>query len=139
MLSTLKELKEYVNFPTKVAKRITGNVYTLSKNKCSSNVIEKTLKYGDEVCVKRIMNELLFNPVSSREKNIEQRLYSATYIQKAAFIEIVDLLKNDYGNYVIQTCLNESKIKASGFYLLMIQLLSPIKHNFECKRIKQHL
>ena len=135
----LKELKEYANFPTKVAKRITGNVYILSKNKCSSNVIEKTLKYGDEVCVKRIMNELLFNPVSSREKNIQQRLYSATYIQKAAFIEIVDLLKNDYGNYVIQTCLNESKIKASGLYLLMIQLLSPIKHNFECKRIKQHL
>lgn len=120
-------LKLDPNFPTKIAKRITGQVYHFSKQKVSSNVIEKCLKEGDSDCVKRLMNELLFNP---NLRMSGSKIYSPAFIKERAKMQLIELLQDNYGNYVIQTCLNESKEKASKEYKMMIDLLLPVWSHF---------
>lgn len=130
-------LKIDSEIPTKITKRVAGQIYRLSKQKFSSNVIEKCLKEGDCNCVKRIMNEFLFNPV------IKPKIYSRSFIEISAQNQILDLLRDDFGNYVIQTCLNESMIKTNKEYLLMIKLLLPIQrqimNTYYGKKISHHL
>jgi hypothetical protein len=116
-------LKLDPNFPTKIVKRINGQVYNFSKQKISSNVIEKCFLQGNSDCVKRLMNELLFNP---NLRMSGSKIYSPDYVKERARIELNDLLQDSFGNYVVQTCLNVSKDKTKEEYKMMIDLLRPI-------------
>lgn len=134
------ELKIDPKICNKFVKAITGQVYSFSKHKFSSNVIEKCIKNGDGDCVKRIMNELLFNPKISINK---MKIYSESFIKKKAQQQMLDLLQDKFGNYVIQTCLNESMLKANHEYNLMVELLLPIKYRIKyitySNKIMSHL
>lgn len=134
------DLKLDPTFPTKITKKIIGKIYHFSKQKFSSNVIEKCLKEGDSDCIKRIMNELLFNPNIRMSK---LKPYSPSLIEKRAQDQLIELLLDNFGNYVIQTCLNEAITKANKEYNLMIKLLLPVynqfKHTIYGKKIIHHL
>jgi len=52
---------KYPNVPAQLIKKFQGEIYSLAKQKFSSNVIEKCLKDGDPLCCKRVMSELLFD------------------------------------------------------------------------------
>lgn len=71
----------------------------MSKQKFSSNVVEKCLKVGNGECVARIICEILDMPYSDgplcpRNKEVAQQ-------------NLTELIHDSYGNYVIQTCLGE--------------------------------
>lgn len=134
IIQHILDVKLDAKFPTKIVERLTGQIYQLSKQKFSSNVIEKCLKVGDNDCVRHIMNEFIFNPKINTNES---------YFRLKVRDEIVKLLQDDFGNYVIQTCLNESLTKAPKEYLLMIKLLLPIQRQLSCtsygKKISHHL
>jgi len=118
------ELK-YPNIPGELIKSFQGQIYYLAKQKFSSNVIEKCLKEGDSVCVKRVMSELLFDTNSVMN---ETSALSRSFLKKKAQEQLFDLLQDCFGNYVVQTCLSEGITKANREYLLMVELLVPYSH-----------
>jgi len=116
---------KYPNVPAQLIKKFQGEIYSLAKQKFSSNVIEKCLKDGDPLCCKRVMSELLF------ETNVmitEANANSINFLRKKAQELLLDLLHDSFGNYVVQTCLSEGISKANQEYLLMVELLSPFAH-----------
>jgi hypothetical protein len=108
-------------------KRLTGNIYNLSLDKYSSNVIEKCLKFGSSECIKRIMNELLYNPNLS----VKDYACSESFLKDKVQTQLLNLINDGYGNYVMQTCLNVAKIKAYEEYILMVKLLMPSWNQFK--------
>jgi hypothetical protein len=118
------ELK-YPNIPGDLIKSFQGQIYYLAKQKFSSNVIEKCLKEGDSICVKRVMSELLFDTNSVIN---ETNALSRSFLKKKAQEQLFDLLQDCFGNYVVQTCLSEGVTKANREYLLMVELLVPYSH-----------
>jgi hypothetical protein len=74
----------YPDIANQVAKRFMGHLTELSTQKFSSNVIEKCLKQGDPVCRAAMINEIMEGD------------------------NLVVLLQDPYGNYVVQTALSVS-------------------------------
>jgi len=97
-----------------IIEQIKGKLYHLSKQKFSSNVVEKCLKSGDPKCVLSVMHELLLNDEGT--------------ILDTAQTQLLDLLQDSYGNYVVQTCLSEGAIHAPREYVLMVALIAPYFH-----------
>jgi len=110
------------NLPADLIKRFQGHIYQLAKQKFSSNVIEKCLKAGNSVCVKRVMSELLFDTNSNLS---ELNSLSRSFLKKKAQEQLFDLLQDCFGNYVVQTCLTEGITKSNREYMLMVELLVP--------------
>jgi hypothetical protein len=71
-----------------IMQKMYGQFYTLSIMKFSSNVVEKCLEKGDDITIAKFMEEIC---------------------QKS---KVMDLMKNPFGNYVVQKALKLS----SGFY-----------------------
>ena len=126
VIQTVLDSNTDPNFPTKIIKKATCKIHQFSIEKHSSNVIEKCIKQGNTECVKRVMNELLF--FSTYEKKVQDAL--------------LKLISDNYGNYVIQTCLVESVKKSRIEYHLMLKTLYPIWYKFKhyhIKIINEHL
>lgn len=88
----------------RIVKSIKGKVIELSNHKFASNVVEKCLQHGSEKDRKEIIDEFLesTNYEGSEEINIGgQQLSGALYT----------MMKDRYGNYVIQKCIEVSKGK----------------------------
>lgn len=69
----------------------------LSNHKFASNVVEKCLEYGSEKDRKEIVDEILLNNDEDSMQNMNGSLYQ--------------MMKDRYGNYVIQKCIEVSKGK----------------------------
>ena len=67
--------------------QLEGHFGDLSMQKCSSNVVEKCLKYAGEEHRTRVIQELIDNP------------------------RLDQIMQDPYGNYVIQAALNQSKVR----------------------------
>jgi len=131
------ELNMLSDLPTNLIKNLEGNLYFLSKQKFSSNVVEKCLKLGDDECSRRIMRELLgMDPNTTDQTEMDA---IPDKIKKQLF----DLLQDCFGNYVIQTCLSEGVTKAPGEYYTMSQVLkaflNQIRNTPYSKRIQNLL
>ena len=68
-----------------------GSYVTLSMNKYGSNVVEKCLEDAGEEHSARIITEILHDP------------------------DLLKVLQDPYGNYVVQSALNVSKVIQSSF------------------------
>jgi len=113
--------------------QLEGKLYRLSKQKFSSNVVEKCLKSGDPKCVLRVMRELLLEtPNPSLPAQSLQPIDQAQY-------QLLQLLQDSYGNYVVQTCLSEGAVHAPREYRIMVALIAPhvyeLRNTPHCKRI----
>jgi len=119
------------NLPTKIIKQLQGKLFYLSRQKFSSNVVEKCLKCGSSECVILVMKEILgeINAPQEHLRDTKRKLYK--------------LLQDSYGNYVIQTCLSEGSQKAPKEYLLMREMILPffnkIRNTPYAKRINSLL
>ena len=87
----------------KIVRSIKGKVIDLSNHKFASNVVEKSLQYGNEKERKEIIDEFLeSNKYDLGEEvnslNGGQQLNGALYT----------MMKDRYGNYVIQKCIEVS-------------------------------
>jgi len=111
------------NLATELIIKFQGRLLYLARLKFSSNVVEKCLKVGNSLCVTRVLRELMDedpnpevnNPIPSpHPEKIQQNL--------------VELLQDSYGNYVIQTCLSEGAVKSPSEYTRMANLLNPYIH-----------
>jgi len=102
--------------------QLEGQLYRLSKQKFSSNVVEKCLKAGDPNCVKRVMRELLLQTPDPYREPITLRP------PEEAQMQILNLLQDSFGNYVIQTCLSEGAQQAPREYIIMVALITPYIH-----------
>jgi len=111
------ELKMISELATQIIKEIGGNLYYLSKQKFSSNVVEKCLKLGDALCTVRIIRELLGYDPDLPE------LPEHVIVLEETKNKLFDLLQDSYGNYVIQTCLSEGIVKAPREYVEMSAVL----------------
>jgi hypothetical protein len=106
---------------TNIILKLTGRLYYLSKQKFSSNVVEKCLEKGDSLCSIRIMRELL-----GQEPNPEiPDPICDPSIKGKIQQQLFDLLQDSFGNYVIQTCLSEGAYKAPREYIEMTYVLKP--------------
>jgi len=103
--------------------QLEGELYRLSRQKFSSNVVEKCLKSGDPNCVKRVMRELLLETPDPRVEPVRLRPIEQAQAQ------ILDLLQDSFGNYVIQTCLSEGAVHAAREYVIMVSLIAPYIHD----------
>jgi hypothetical protein len=72
---------------SKVVDELEGHFGNLSMQKCGSHVVEQCLKQAPHVVCDKIMNELMNDP------------------------KLPHIMLDQYGNYVIQTALKESKVK----------------------------
>jgi len=80
-----------IEYPYKVIKKTKGKIISYSRQKYSSNVIEKCMQHGDEQTIKIVAEEFL-RVVGTPKK-------------------ILCLLIDSYANYVIQSLLIQSKEK----------------------------
>uniref|UniRef100_A0A6B2L4Q5 PUM-HD domain-containing protein n=1 Tax=Arcella intermedia TaxID=1963864 RepID=A0A6B2L4Q5_9EUKA len=111
------------NLATELIAELQSKLLYLSRQKFSSNVVEKCLKVGSATCVIRVLRELMDedpdpdvpNPVPSPNPEIIQQ-------------NLIELLQDSYGNYVIQTCLSEGAVKGPKEYQRMVNLLNPYVH-----------
>jgi len=111
------------NLATELIMVLQTKLLYLARQKFSSNVVEKCLKVGNSLCVTRVLRELMdedpnpevLNPTPSPHPEIIQQ-------------NLVELLQDSYGNYVIQTCLSEGAVKSTKEYLRMVNLLNPYVH-----------
>ncbi|XP_057955818.1 pumilio homolog 12 isoform X2 [Malania oleifera] len=78
--------------------QLEGNYGDLSVQKCSSNVVEKCLKYAGEECRLGIIQELINNP------------------------RLDQIMQDPYGNYVIQAALNYSK---GALHAALVEAIKP--------------
>lgn len=90
----------------------------MSKQKFSSNVVEKCLKVGNGECVGKIICEILsVEYPTDPEAVISPDQSEIEYAQK----RITELIHDSYGNYVIQTCLIEGGKKVFiGFFFTRV-------------------
>jgi hypothetical protein len=99
-----------------IATKFLGNLYYLSTQKFSSNVVEKCLKVGNPRTIAIIARELaeFQNPnlVVGGDGHSSQDL-------------IIQLLQHPYGNYVVQTALQEALTKAPREWHLMANRIRP--------------
>eukprot|EP01125_Pyxidicula_operculata_P017292 TRINITY_DN6055_c0_g1_i2.p1 TRINITY_DN6055_c0_g1~~TRINITY_DN6055_c0_g1_i2.p1 ORF type:complete len:665 (+),score=81.08 TRINITY_DN6055_c0_g1_i2:83-2077(+) len=100
--------------PTDIIIKLQGNLHYLAKQKFSSNVIEKCLKTGDSACVIRVLKEFLGDFNTTVDGKVQD--------------QIIGLLQDSYGNYVIQTCLSEGASKAHKEYSRLCETLRPFIH-----------
>jgi hypothetical protein len=100
-----------------------GQIFRMSKEKCSSNVIEKCMKSRNPICTQRVMRELLSQ--SNDPANAGAPLYKPDQHQIIVQSNLYELLQDPFGNYVLQTCLAEGAIKCPTEYVTMVQLISP--------------
>lgn len=91
----------------KIVKSIKGKVIELSNHKFASNVVEKCLEYGSDKDKKEIIDEFL---ESNYEDEHGFQLNGALY----------QMMKDRYGNYVIQKCIEVSKGKQRDILLKKI-------------------
>jgi len=100
-----------------------GEIFRMSKEKCSSNVIEKCMKSRNPVCTQRVMRELLSQ--SNDPSNPGTPIYNPDQQHIIVQTNLYELLQDPFGNYVLQTCLAEGAVKCPTEYLTMVQLISP--------------
>jgi len=100
-----------------------GEIFRMSKEKCSSNVIEKCMKSRDPVCTQKVMRELLCQ--SNDPANLGAPIFKPDQQQIIVQSNLYELLQDPFGNYVLQTCLAEGAIKCPTEYVTMVQLISP--------------
>ena len=84
--------KEYIET---ILKELKGKIIEFSKNKYGCNIIEKLLTYGNDRQKEQIYEEIIENDINDNE-----------------CIEI--LMKNEYGNYIIQKIIDNYKNNNSG-------------------------
>lgn len=89
----------------KIVKSIKGKVIELSNHKFASNVVEKCLEYGSEKDRKEIIDEFLES--TSYELGEEVVSLGGGSLNGALYT----MMKDRYGNYVIQKCIEVSKGK----------------------------
>lgn len=82
-----------------VVAQLKGRYFVLSVGKCSSNVVERCLVESGEEQSTDIINEIIGHP------------------------EIVQLMLDPYGNYVIQTAWKVSQVRSSLLQCLFMILL----------------
>eukprot|EP01129_Flabellula_baltica_P011985 TRINITY_DN5343_c0_g1_i1.p1 TRINITY_DN5343_c0_g1~~TRINITY_DN5343_c0_g1_i1.p1 ORF type:complete len:506 (+),score=96.54 TRINITY_DN5343_c0_g1_i1:358-1875(+) len=97
---------EIRDLPLSILQKMRGRLISFSKQKFSSNVIEKCLKRGDQRSLKLFVDELLAS------NNVSSTLLS--------------LMIDSYGNYVIQTLLVETKIKCESEYHKLVKDIEPV-------------
>lgn len=99
-----------------IATKFLGHLYYLSTQKFSSNVVEKCLKVGNARTIAIISRELaeFQNPnlVVGGDGHASQDL-------------IIQLLQHPYGNYVVQTALQEALTKAPREWHMMANRIRP--------------
>jgi hypothetical protein len=100
-----------------------GEIFRMSKEKCSSNVIEKCMKSRNPICTQRVMRELLSQ--SNDPSSLGVPLHKPEVQQSIVQSNLYELLQDPFGNYVLQTCLAEGAIKCPTEYVTMVQLISP--------------
>jgi hypothetical protein len=100
-----------------------GEIFRMSKEKCSSNVIEKCMKSRNPICTQRVMRELL--SLSNDPSSLGAPLHKPEVQQSIVQSNLYELLQDPFGNYVLQTCLAEGAIKCPTEYVTMVQLISP--------------
>jgi len=100
-----------------------GEIFRMSKEKCSSNVIEKCMKTRNPICTQKVMRELLCQ--SNDASNPGAPIFKADQQQIIVQSNLYELLQDPFGNYVLQTCLAEGAIKCPTEYVTMVQLISP--------------
>eukprot|EP01129_Flabellula_baltica_P005174 TRINITY_DN1847_c0_g4_i2.p1 TRINITY_DN1847_c0_g4~~TRINITY_DN1847_c0_g4_i2.p1 ORF type:complete len:540 (-),score=130.81 TRINITY_DN1847_c0_g4_i2:17-1636(-) len=96
--------------PLHILKTLDGEMYKMSKQKFSSNVIEKCLKKGDFKAIRKAINEFCSSDEPEKRKS------------KKLFL----LLGDSYGNYVIQTCLVESNKKSPEHFDMLCDMIKPL-------------
>lgn len=118
------------DLPTKIVKRLEvlikheftltlqGKVKDMSKQKFSSNVVEKCLKVGNGECVARIICEII-----DVSYNSELPILPNPIERELAQKRIAELIHDSYGNYVIQTCLGEGGKKVRGFFCQSLMMM----------------
>jgi len=100
-----------------------GEIFRMSKEKCSSNVIEKCMKSRNPICTQKVMRELLCQ--SNDPANLGAPVFKPDQQQIIVQSNLYELLQDPFGNYVLQTCLAEGAIKCPTEYVTMVQLISP--------------
>jgi len=130
------ELNMIPELATNIIIELKGNLAYLSKQKFSSNVVEKCLKLGDAECTVRIMRELLGEDPDIKFTTI------LPIVPEDIKRKLFELMQDSFGNYVIQTCLSEGAFKAPREYAelsnILKNYLSQIRNAPYSKRI-QHL
>lgn len=116
------DLDLFPDLPGSLIETLQYEIYYLARQKFSSNVVEKCLKVGDSRCAIRIMRDLLFEQPDPDSP--PHPLPGKVSAQSQLFA----LLQDQYGNYVVQTCLSEGSRKAPREYLEMATLLRPVVH-----------
>ncbi|KAH8594721.1 armadillo-type protein [Bisporella sp. PMI_857] len=98
---------------TKIIKIIQGQLLTLSKHKFASNVVEKSIQYGTEEQRKQIVSQL-------------------TALDETGSSPLQLMMKDQYGNYVIQKLLAQLKGEEREAFVedMKPQLISLKKYNY---------
>jgi hypothetical protein len=114
---------DYPDLAIQLVNQFEGEIFRMSKEKCSSNVIEKCMKSGNPACTQRVMRELL--SISNDPTNLGAPLFPPEQQQLIVQSNLYELLQDPFGNYVLQTCLAEGAMKCPSEYVTMVQCLAP--------------
>lgn len=111
----------------KITIKLLGHIGYLSTQKFSSNVVEKCLKVGNSKTVQMISKEL--SELSADDPSFQ---YSKDD-------PLIQLLQHPFGNYVVQTALQVSAVKATNEWHLLADRIRPhlssIKSSHYLKKI----
>lgn len=118
------DLALFPDLPEALIQTLQYELYYLARQKFSSNVVEKCLKVGDARTAIRIMRGLLYQQPDPDHPPLSL----APPGQPTAQAQLFALLQDQFGNYVVQTCLSEGARKAPREYREMAALLRPVVH-----------
>lgn len=100
--------------------KLLDSLYQLALQKFSSNVIEKCFKVGNKKTVKMMARQL----ANYRPQDNQDSMYNYED-------PLIPLLQHPYGNYVIQTALHVSSIKATEEFCILAERIKANLHNLK--------
>ena len=115
-----------------VINKMKKKILSLSTHKFGSNVIEKCLQHGDRKQKDEIITEILVAKITDEDQAYQSSHQSVT---------LMDLMKDKYGNYVIQRILDissEAQRKVLIDKVLKLALLMK-KHKSHARHVFNHL